>query len=141
MSWFRRKEKKTGKGADRDVPLNKAFKTLNYTPQEYYYLSEYLDFLNNSERYLGRIVKNMVVDDVSTRYQVDNLIDGITARMTCYIDEQYTNHMNVIYDLDNIYQGELAGAKHYLEYLRKDLKEYDMEIKKWKDLQESLGIR
>lgn len=141
MGWFRRKDKKeTGKGADRGVALYKTFDVLNYTPKEYYYLAEYLDFLTNSEQYLRKIIENMALDDQSKELQLDYLINMITRRMECYVDEQYTNHMNVIYDLESVYQGELVGAQKYMDDIRNDIALYDTEIEKYRSMQKVQGI-
>lgn len=143
MKWFKKKrERKTiGKGADECVVIHKTFDVLNYTPKDYLYTVEYSDFLQNAEPYLRRIIQSMAIDDQSAKeLQVDHLIDMITRRMECSVDEQFTNHMDLIYHMKGVYRGELAGARIYIEHLKSDMNTYDQEITRCMDMQKANGI-
>lgn len=143
MKWFKKKKdnKTIGKGADECVVLQKIFEVMNYTPKDYLYTVEYADFLQNAEQYLRKILHGMAIDDQSAKeLQVDHLVDMITRRMECSVDEQFTNHMDLIYHMQGVYRGAMTEARIYTQNLKKDEEIYDAEIACCKELQKNCGI-
>ena len=143
MKWFKNKKenKANGKGADECVVLHKIFEVLNYTPKDYLYTVEYADFLQHAEQYLRKILHSMAIDDQSAKeLQVKHLIDMITRRMECSVEEQFTNHMDLNYHIQGVLRGSLAGAKIYMKNLKEDEEAFEKVIAYCEELQKNNGI-
>lgn len=139
MSFFKKKRRAIGKGADEVVSLHKTMEVLNCTPVDYKYTVQYVNFVREAQAKFSKIIDKISVDDFCDS-MFDAWIDANVKQMKTSAKEQYTNHMHVIDHHRGILDGELVIAKGHLENLKQDLTALEDEIAGYQELRRAKCI-
>ncbi len=146
MSIFHRRAKRetlTGKGKEDTKALHKIFDVLNYTPVRYGFLNSWLSFMDSAEDLFRKKLNKVSIDSLNAGAKTNNYVSMFDPYIEAMAQpafasgkEQYENHMSLIHHQKGVLQGERKKAQLLLEDLRADLKELDLQLAYYKELEQ-----
>lgn len=121
--------------------LKKAIPVLNYTPIDYTSSENWFNLVNIGLFEKTDEILNSANPDEFTADMLDPYIDTLVNFEINYLSKQFAEHLHSI----NNYFGKVSGSTKEivknLEYVEKDLKDVEDELKKFINIKKSLEVK